>query len=100
MLSRHYAPRTRLIVIDHGKSAEPFAGLRFGLLTAGKQPFSGRFARIESLCDDENLQTCAANFIAAMRSLDSFDLDVIIAHEFPAHGLGVALNDRLRRAAH
>ena len=35
-----------------------------------------------------------------MRSLDSSDLDVIIAHEFPAYGLGVALNDRLQRAAH
>lgn len=100
MLSRHYAPGTRLIVIDHGKSAEPFAGLRCGLLTAGKQPFFGRFARIEILCDDGNLQTCAANFFAAMRTLDASDLDVIIAHEFPAHGLGIALNDRLRRAAH
>ena len=99
MLSRHYAPDTRLIVIDHGWSAEPIAVLRCGLLTAGKQPFSGRFARIETLCDGENLQTCAANFFAALRTLDASDLDVIIAHEFPAHGLGVALNDRLRRAA-
>ena len=100
MLSRHYAPGTRLIVIDHGGSAEPITGLRCGLLTAGKQPFSGRFVRIETLCDEENLQTCAANFFAALRTLDASDLDVIIAHEFPAHGLGVALNDRLRRAAH
>ena len=100
MLSRHYAPGTRLIVIAHGQSANPIAGLRCGLLTAGKQPFSGRFARIETLCDEENLQTCAANFFAALRTLDASDLDVIIAHEFHAHGLGVALNDRLRRAAH
>ena len=100
MLSRHYAPGTRLILIAHDHLAEPIAGLRCGLLTAGKQPFSGRFVRIEALCDDGNLQTCAANFFAAMRSLDASDLDVIIAHEFPALGLGVALNDRLRRAAH
>ncbi|MEJ7591719.1 MAG: L-threonylcarbamoyladenylate synthase [Planctomycetaceae bacterium] len=100
MLSRHYAPGTRLTVISQGQSAEPIAGLRCGLLTAGKQPFSGRFARIISLCDEENLQTCAANFFAALRTLDASDLDVIIVHEFPAYGLGVALNDRLRRAAH
>ncbi len=100
MLSRHYAPGTRLIVIAHQQLAEPIAGLRCGLLTAGKQPFSGRFVRIETLSDDGNLQTCAANFFAAMRTLDASDLDVIIAHEFPPHGLGVALNDRLRRAAH
>ncbi len=100
MLSRHYAPGTRLIVIQHNQLAESVAGLRCGLLTAGNQPFSGRFSRIEILCNDGNLQTCAANFFAALRTLDASDLDVIIAHEFPAHGLGVALNDRLRRAAH
>jgi len=100
MLSRHYAPATRLVVIGHHQPAAAFAGLRCGLLTTGNQPFSGRFSRIESLSDDGNLQTCAANFFAAMRTLDASDLDVIIAHEFPAYGLGVALNDRLRRAAH
>lgn len=100
MLSRHYAPGTRLIVMSRDQTAEPIVGLRCGLLTTGKHQFSGRFTRIESLCDDENLQTCAANFFAAMRTLDASDLDVIIAHEFSAHGLGVALNDRLRRAAH
>ena len=100
MLSRHYAPATRLVVIGHNSPATAFAGLRCGLLTTGNQPFFGRFSRIESLSDDGNLQTCAANFFAAMRTLDASDLDVIIAHEFPTYGLGVALNDRLRRAAH
>lgn len=100
MLSRHYAPGTRLIIVGHNLPAVPITGLRCGLLTSGKQPFSGRFSRIESLCDDGNLQICAANFFAAMRTLDASDLDVIIAHEFPRHGLGTALNDRLRRAAH
>ena len=100
MLSRHYAPGTRLVLIEHNRWAEPIDGLRCGLLTAGKQPFKGQFSRIETLCDDGNLQTCAAKFFAAMRTLDASDLDVIIAHQFPAHGLGVALNDRLRRAAH
>lgn len=99
MLSRHYAPGTRLMLIEHNGSAKPIEGLRCGLLTAGKQPFQGRFSRIETLCDDGNLQTCASKFFAAMRTLDASDLDVIIAHQFPAHGLGVALNDRLRRAA-
>lgn len=100
MLSRHYAPHTRLIVIPRDETAEPIAGLRSGLLTDGTRSVSERFSRIESLSEDGNLQTCAANFFAAMRTLDAADLDVIIAHEFPPHGLGVALNDRLRRAAH
>ena len=100
MLSRHYAPATRLVVIGRDQVAEPITGLRCGLLTEGTRRFSDRFVRIETLCSDGNLQTCATNFFAAMRTLDAADLDVIIAHEFPGHGLGIALNDRLRRAAH
>ena len=100
MLSRHYAPATTLLLVDWNSSAVPLSNGRCGLMTYGKQPFSGDFARIMRLCETEDLQTCAVNFFAALRSLDSAGLDVIIAHQFPELGLGIALNDRLRRAAH
>lgn len=100
MLSRHYAPRILMTVVGRGVQAIPVEGCRTGLLTYGSQPFFGRFERIEVLSSDDDMQTCAAKFFAALRSLDSESLDVIIAHEFPASGLGIALNDRLRRAAH
>ncbi len=100
MLSRHYAPRLEMQLVRRNMPAEAVAGRRTGLLTYGNQPFSGRFEQIEVLSVDDNLQTCAAKFFAALRSLDSERLDVIIAHEFPAIGLGIALNDRLRRAAY
>jgi L-threonylcarbamoyladenylate synthase len=99
MLSRHYAPKTTLWLVDIDHEAFAAPGKRCGLLTHGNQPFDGEFEQIENLGDADSLQNCAANFFAAMRSLDSSDLDVIIAHRFPNFGLGVALNDRLRRAA-
>ncbi|MFN9718775.1 MAG: L-threonylcarbamoyladenylate synthase [Planctomycetota bacterium] len=99
MLSRHYAPQLELQIVPRNTSARPKAGRKTGLLTYGNQPFSGRFDQVEVLSADDNLQTCAAKFFAALRCLDSERLDVIIAHEFPARGLGIALNDRLRRAA-
>jgi len=100
MLSRHYAPATRLVVIPHDQAAEPVGGMRCGLLTYGTQRFSGHFSKLLNLCTEENLHICATNFFAAMRTLDAADLDVIMAHEFPGYGLGVAMNDRLRRASH
>jgi L-threonylcarbamoyladenylate synthase len=100
MLSRHYAPKVQMHVLARGALATSVAGSRAGLLTYGSQQFSGHFERIEVLSSDDDMQTCAAKFFAALRSLDSESLDVIIAHEFPASGLGIALNDRLRRAAH
>ena len=99
MLSRHYAPSTRLTLVARNSEAISVCGQKCGLLTYGKQPFSGSFVRIERLETSEDLQTCASKFFAALRSLDSCGLDVIIAHEFPDHGLGIALNDRLQRAA-
>jgi L-threonylcarbamoyladenylate synthase len=99
MLSRHYAPATPLTVVARNSDASSIEGLKCGLLTYGKQPFSGSFVRIERLEASEDLQTCASRFFAALRSLDSCGLDVIIAHTFPDHGLGIALNDRLQRAA-
>ena len=99
MLSRHYAPSTPLTVVARNSEAHSIHGQKCGLLTYGKQPFSGSFVRIERLETSEDLQTCASKFFAALRSLDSCGLDVIIAHSFPDHGLGIALNDRLQRAA-
>ena len=94
MLSRHYAPATPLTVVARKSDASSIEGLQCGLLTYGEQPFSGSFVRIERLETSEDLQTCASRFFAALRSLDSCGLDVIIAHRFPDHGLGIALNDR------
>lgn len=105
MLSRHYAPGTVLHCIRRDAAAEPIEGLRCGLLTHGedpnltKQQKNVQFERIIRLGDTKDLATCAANFFAGLRSLDASGLDAIIARKFPDEGLGIALNDRLKRAA-
>jgi L-threonylcarbamoyladenylate synthase len=46
-----------------------------------------------------NYTDAARNLFAGMRYLDSCDLDVIFAELVPEAHLGLAINDRLRRAA-
>lgn len=103
MLSRHYAPTTRLQLISAEESAAAVGDQRCGLLTYGglddDTVDGGEFERIENLSPSGCLKSCAANFFAALRSLDAAGVDVIMARSFPKNGLGVALNDRLRRAA-
>ena len=41
----------------------------------------------------------ASNLFAKMRKLDELMPDVIVAEWLPEEGLGIAINDRLRRAA-
>ncbi len=99
MLSRHYSPRTPLLLCKATELVSPIQQKRCGLLTYGHAEPAAGFAEIWQLSPTGDLRVCAANFFAALRSLDSQKLDVIIAREFPDNGLGLALNDRLRRAS-
>lgn len=96
MLDSHYAPRTKLQIVDE---VPVTPAPRAGLLTL--RPVEGRqFAAAEVLSPNGNLIEAAANFFQALHRLDQLGLDVILATSFPDEGLGRALNDRLRRAAH
>lgn len=111
MLSRHYAPATHLILIEADSAvASPAPDARCGLLTYGTADIDNEdtdnhqanvsgFRECRWLGTENDLKSCASSFFAALRSLDAANLDVIIARKFPAHGLGIALNDRLKRAA-
>ena len=96
-LSRHYAPDTPLRLVDDPADV-PDAD-RVGLLSPGPTPHAGRFAACEVLATTGDDVEAAANFYAALRRLDAAGLVGLAAVPFPPHGLGVALNDRLRRAA-
>lgn len=104
ILPQHYAPRTPL-VLRLGETASVGGSpmtlrTRVGLLTFGVRDEIESFARVENVSDDGDLREAAANFFAALRRLDAAGLDLIAADLFPESGLGRALNDRLRRAAH
>lgn len=95
MLSRHYSPRTPLLVME-----QPGVGTeREGLLTLRPQPSVKGYGRTEVLSETGDLAEAAASFFAALRRLDAAGLERIVAVPFPEEGLGRALNDRLRRAA-
>lgn len=99
MLSRHYAPRTPLVIAS--VAAPPPSGQRTGLLAfePPSEPLVANFAAVEVLSAAGDLAEAAANFFGALRRLDAQPLDLIMATPFPERGLGRALNDRLRRAA-
>lgn len=82
----HYAPRTPLVVTNDlcHVLAE---GRRVGVLN------------FLSLSETRDLREAAANLFRRLREMDDGSYDVIVAEEFPEHGLGVAIMDRLRRAA-
>lgn len=103
-LSQHYAPKTPLELVAYRALSEcssaPPPGTRTGLLAFRGNSAPATFAHVEVLSPAGNLREAAANFFAALRRLDVAGLDRIVAEMVPETGLGRALNDRLRRAAH
>jgi L-threonylcarbamoyladenylate synthase len=96
-LESHYAPRTPLVLAGPGQ--DPPAGKRVGLLSL-TDPKDPSFAVVEALSPKGDLKEAAAHLFAALRRLDALGLDLLWALPVPEEGLGRAINDRLRRAAH
>ena len=99
-LTKHYAPRTPLVI-----SADPISPShdeRIGLLTLSEESEIDSFSpysKVEFLSPEGSLTEAAANLFAAMRRLDAAELDRIIARPVPETNLGLAIMDRLRRAS-
>jgi L-threonylcarbamoyladenylate synthase len=114
-LPTHYAPRTKLIVVDDLKNFSPPAEKRVGALclrpvaavvdpclprpatAATKAPAD--FATMRYLSKRGDLREAAANFFRMLRELDAENLDLIVAERVPEERIGAAINDRLARAA-
>ena len=95
MLESHYAPRTPLSLWLEG-GALPDDAATSGVLAFGA--VGPGFASVEVLPSDP--ADAAPLFFAALRRLDGAGVQRIYAREISESGLGMAIMDRLRRAAH
>jgi L-threonylcarbamoyladenylate synthase len=95
MLASHYAPRTPVRLnaerIEAGEA----------LLAFGPRAISGvdAVSDVMNLSARGDLNEAAANLFGYLRALDARGLRTIAVMPVPHHGLGEAINDRLRRAA-
>jgi L-threonylcarbamoyladenylate synthase len=104
-MESHYAPRTPLIISRHlgsGRS-EPFDRERMlwpekTALLLWSESGEG-FECVEHLSHGKDMREAAANLYGAMRRLDEAGQDLIVAEAVPETGLGVAIMERLRKAA-
>jgi L-threonylcarbamoyladenylate synthase len=95
-LEHHYAPATPLRLIE--PSLVPQAQRRDATVLALSETFDG-YAAGRVLAPNGDLRAAAARFFDALHELDALGRERIDAQPLPERGLGVAMNDRLRRAA-
>jgi len=98
-LKSHYAPRTPLKILDFQISSFELTGKQVGLLAWQSPTHPDRFSAVEILSPSGDLREAAATLFAKMRHLDEAHLDLILAEPVPETGLGIAMMDRLRKAA-
>jgi len=112
LLTKHYAPRTPLTLYA-GEPSHVIAriaaeasdalrdGRRIGILAADEdREHLPKAAQIVTVGAARDLAAIAARLYAALRELDAAQVDHILARSFDSSdGLGIAIADRLRRAA-
>ncbi len=95
-LKKHYAPQARLRIINRGEAVK--SGADRAYLAFSEKP-AGKFAAVKVLSRSGDLREAAAALFGALHSLENSGAQVIYAERVPAHGLGRAIMDRLKRAS-
>jgi L-threonylcarbamoyladenylate synthase len=104
-LPGHYAPRTPLRLLANPEDFTPEAGKRYALLSYRGESNDGfidlhEWDEVQILSPGSGkLPEAAVRFFFALRELDSSGVDEIIAEPIPERGVGLAIQDRLCRAA-
>ncbi len=99
MLKSHYSPSKSLILGNISELLDQYGHEQVGVLS-----FSRYFEQLDhgyqiQLSPTGNLTEAAQNLFASLRKLDSMNIRYIFAETVPEQGLGIAINNRLKRAA-
>ncbi|PCJ98146.1 MAG: threonylcarbamoyl-AMP synthase [Zetaproteobacteria bacterium] len=102
-LLKHYAPsipvRLNAIDLEEGEALLSFGSIKFmGVKGAGAASDLSD-DMVQNLSKEGDLYEAAANLFAMMRALDKPEHKAIAVMNIPDNGIGVAINDRLKRAA-
>lgn len=105
LLASHYAPRTPLRLMESPEDFIPEPGKTYALLSYRGDADDGyadltEWKGVHVLSPGKGkLVEAGVRLFYALRELDKLGVDEIIAEPVPTHGIGLAVMDRLKRAA-
>lgn len=112
MLIKHYSPNAEVLLFDGEAEAvirrmretaiqRTKDGQKVGILVTNEdyKAFKDVPVIAQTLGSAHDLAHIAQQLFAGLRALDAQQVDVILARQFPAEGMGRAIADRLLRAA-
>lgn len=102
-LLRHYAPRTalrlRAVDVAPDEALLAFGSTKFMGIRGGGKATDLPEDRVRNLSEKGDLLEASANLFAYLRALDDAGSKGIAVMDIPDTGIGIAINDRLKRAA-
>ena len=110
MLSSHYSPKAKLILVEGDKDIQiadvlgyalkcKERGLKFGIMAKEENQEKYHGFQVKIIGKGSELKNCAANLFDILRSFDKEGFEVIIAEGLEDRGIGLAIMERLRKAA-
>ncbi|MHA1688153.1 MAG: L-threonylcarbamoyladenylate synthase [Promethearchaeota archaeon] len=111
MIYSHYAPNAKVIIIE-GKKMENIMnkvqeiaheyrqdGKKVGILATDESKFTYDADVIKSVGNRNDFAEIARNLFRLLREFDEENVDMVIAEGFSLKGIGLAIMNRLRKAA-
>lgn len=110
MYLHHYSPRAKVMLVEgegrfqveevHNLSSRLNSpNHRLGIIAKEENKDEYGEFKVKSLGRGDDLITCAANLFSLLREFDREGIDTIIVEAVEERGLGLAIMDRLRKAA-
>jgi len=110
MLNSHYSPQARLILVEEKGEAQveevyklafkyKAQGFKIGIMAKEENQDKYNGFPVKIIGKGSELKICAANLFAVLRSFDKEGFEIIIAEGLEEQDLGLAIMERLRKAA-
>lgn len=98
-LTSHYSPQKPFLLGPLSELIEKNQGRRIALISFSDRYSDPGIVNQWQLSPSGSIVEAACNLFSILRDADKSDSDIILAEPVPAQGIGLAINDRLRRAA-
>ena len=110
MLNSHYSPQARLILVEKKGDAQveevyklaskyKAQGFKVGIMAKEENRDKYNGFKVKVIGKGSELNICATNLFSILRSFDKEGFEIIIAEGLEEQGLGLAIMERLRKAA-
>jgi L-threonylcarbamoyladenylate synthase len=99
MLKSHYAPKIPLVIGNISDLLNLREELSISILSFNKTYNHPKIIKAIDLSPSGDVHEAARNLFTAMHELEDSGADIILTELLPNVGIGMAINDRLTRAA-